>query len=127
MASNKDRLMGNLSNVPAQQPIKKAPTTYPLSTQRDSAVTQESENALSHNTTRTSPPESILAPPRERTNALSHNSVSAKVEPKRVSRGYKLREDLIKSLKRIALEDDRLLYEVMEEAIEQYLERQKAG
>jgi hypothetical protein len=42
---------------------------------------------------------------------------------KRVNRGYKLREDVIKELKLIAVYEDRNLYQVMEEAIEQYLER----
>jgi len=42
---------------------------------------------------------------------------------KRVNRGYALREDLIKELKLIAVREDRNLYQVMEEAIEQYLER----
>jgi predicted transcriptional regulator len=46
-------------------------------------------------------------------------------EAKRVSRGYKLREDLIKALKRLAVDTDKKLYEVMEEAIEEYLERHK--
>jgi hypothetical protein len=44
-------------------------------------------------------------------------------KPKRVNRGYALREDLIKELKLIAVYEDRNLYQVMEEAIEQYLER----
>lgn len=47
--------------------------------------------------------------------------------PRRVNRGYALREDLIKALKRIALEEDRPLYTVMEEAIEAYLARYHAG
>jgi hypothetical protein len=42
---------------------------------------------------------------------------------KRVNRGYKLREDLIKACKRVALETDRTLYAVMEEALEEYLKR----
>lgn len=54
-------------------------------------------------------------------NASSHQRTSAMVEPMRVNRGYKLREDLIKACKRIALEEDRHLYEVMEEALEAYL------
>ena len=57
----------------------------------------------------------------ESENALSHQRTSAKNEPVRVNRGYKLREDLIKACKRIALEEDRHLYEVMEEALEAYL------
>ncbi len=46
-------------------------------------------------------------------------------EAKRVSRGYMLREDLIKALKKLAVDTDKKLYEVMEEAIEEYLERHK--
>ena len=46
---------------------------------------------------------------------------------KRVNRGYALREDLIKELKLIAVREDRNLYQVMEEAIEQYLARRAAG
>lgn len=43
------------------------------------------------------------------------------VRHKRVNRGYKLREDLIKRCKIIAVEEDRKLYEVMEEALALYL------
>lgn len=72
------------------------------------------------------------AAPQERTSAETQNSVSAETqkrseEPKRVNRGYMLREDLIKDVKRLALEDDRKLYEVMEEALEEYLARRKTG
>lgn len=55
-----------------------------------------------------------IAQMRERTIAQSHN---------RVNRGYKLREDLIKQCRRLALEQDRKLYEVMEDALAEYLER----
>ena len=41
----------------------------------------------------------------------------------RVSQGQRLRADLVKQLKRIAVDEDRKLYEVMEEALEQYIER----
>jgi len=56
--------------------------------------------------------------------AQSHNRTNA---PLRVNRGYKLREDLIKQCKRLALDEDRTLYEVMEEAIEEYLARKQAA
>ena len=46
---------------------------------------------------------------------------------KRVNRGYMLREDLILDCKRIALEDGRKLYEVMEEALAEYVEHHKEG
>ncbi len=53
---------------------------------------------------------------RNRINAQSHE---------RVNRGYKLREDLIDGCKQIALNQHRKLYEVMEDALSEYLERQK--
>jgi hypothetical protein len=43
----------------------------------------------------------------------------------RVNRGYKLREDLIDGCKRLALDQHRKLYEVMEEALSEYLEKHK--
>jgi hypothetical protein len=76
------------------------------------------------------------APTHERISAESHERTSASqvgladipVRHKRVNRGYKLREDLIKACKRIALEEDRKLYEVMEEALAMYLaQRQQAN
>ncbi len=65
--------------------------------------------------------ERVDAQTHERDDALSHRRISAKTAPVRVNRGYKLREDLIKACKRIALEEDRHLYEVMEEALAAYL------
>ena len=45
--------------------------------------------------------------------------------PQRVNRGYMLRADLIKALKLLAVQEDRNLYEVMEEALEEYLARHR--
>jgi hypothetical protein len=45
----------------------------------------------------------------------------------RVNRGYKLREDLVKACKRLALDTDRNLYEVMEEALREHLRRHGIG
>ncbi len=59
-------------------------------------------------------------------NAQSHDRTNAKSrQPARVNRGYALREDYVKQLKRIAVEEDRKLYEVMEEALAQYLARRR--
>ncbi len=59
-------------------------------------------------------------------NAQSHDRINAKLrQPARVNRGYALREDYVKQLKRIAVEEDRKLYEVMEEALAQYLARRR--
>lgn len=65
------------------------------------------------------------APPRSGSSAAARTSSSS--EPKRVSRGYKLRVDLVKACKRLALEEDRNLYEVMEEALEAYLSSKARG
>ncbi len=55
--------------------------------------------------------------------AKTHDRTIAPTQQyKRVNRGYKLREDLIKECKRLALEQDKMLYEVMEEALIAYLE-----
>ncbi len=67
--------------------------------------------------------ERTSAQTQDRTNAITHNRTNAVEEPKRINRGYKLREDLIKACKRIALDEDRHLYEVMETALEEYISR----
>ena len=62
---------------------------------------------------------------QDRTNAQSRKGApEARV---RINRGYALREDLVKDLKRVALDEDRKLYEVMDEALEQYLARRRAS
>ncbi len=58
------------------------------------------------------------------TSAKTHNRINAQSH-ERVNRGYKLREDLIDGCKQIALNQHRKLYEVMEEALSEYLEKHK--
>ncbi len=81
-------------------------------------------------------------PPRQddRTSAETQDRTSAETQDRinaqsrkgapearaRINRGYALREDLVKELKRVALDEDRKLYEVMDEALEQYLARRRA-
>jgi hypothetical protein len=75
------------------------------------------------------------AAPQERTIATSQNSEIAQSQkrtnaetqdkPKRVNRGYMLREDLIRDMRVLAVQEGRNLYEVMEEAFESYLERRR--
>jgi hypothetical protein len=57
------------------------------------------------------------------TKAQVHNNTGTQEKPKRTTRGYRLRDDLVKRCKRIAVEEERKLYEVMEEALEEYLAR----
>jgi hypothetical protein len=60
-----------------------------------------------------------------RTNASSQTGGVPTDQPvRRVNRGYKLREDLIRKYKQLALDRDQHLYEVMETALEEYLDRQ---
>jgi hypothetical protein len=73
---------------------------------RINAETQQSSTGVQRDTPASKPP-------------------TAKPGPKRINRGYQLREDLVKALKRIALDEDRNLYDVMEEAFEQYLARRQ--
>jgi hypothetical protein len=56
-----------------------------------------------------------------RTNAQSHQNTIV-----RVNRGYKLREDIIKDMKILATNSDKKLYEVMEEAMLDYLKKHRA-
>jgi len=73
-------------------------------------------------------------PPRQddRTSAETQDRINAQSRKgasearARINRGYALREDLVKELKRVALDEDRKLYEVMDEALEQYLARRRA-
>jgi hypothetical protein len=43
----------------------------------------------------------------------------------RVKTNYEIRHDYVRALKRIAVDEERKIYEVMEEAIAEYLERRQ--
>jgi hypothetical protein len=58
----------------------------------------------------------------ERSNAETRNRIKA-VQPIRVNRGVSVREDLIIECKRLALDDRRKLYEILDEALTEYLQR----
>jgi hypothetical protein len=88
-----------------------------LSTEAPPAESQDRENAASQSSDLAVSQSSESATSQKRTNAETQSG------PKRVNRGYMLREDLIKAFKRLAVDEDRKLYEVMEEALEQYLAR----
>ena len=70
----------------------------------------------------------VIAESQNRTPAKSHNRTITESQPgeqRRVNRGYMLREDLILACKQAALSDGRKLYEVMEEALAEYLSRRE--
>ncbi len=56
--------------------------------------------------------------------AQEHNGTKAQ-KILRPSKGQRIRTDLLKEVKRIAFEDDRKDYEVIEDALEQYIARWK--
>jgi predicted secreted Zn-dependent protease len=43
----------------------------------------------------------------------------------RIKTNYEIRQDYVRAVKRIALDEDRNIYEVLEQAIGEYLERHK--
>ncbi len=97
------------TEAPVEQDGVPQPTTNVAETQqRESAKTHDRINAETQNSGNAE----LREAPKEK---------KVKPGPKRINRGYALREDLIKALKRVAIDDDRNLYEVMEEAFEQYL------
>ncbi len=72
---------------------------------------------------RLSTEEPVVEPDRAPAETQKRSSAKSQDGPKRVNRGYMLREDLIIACKRVALNDGRKLYEVMEDALTQYLSR----
>ena len=97
--------------------------------QSEIAQTQERTNAEMRNRINAEAQQSETAETQERISAKTQQRENAETQkkPKRVNRGYMLREDLVKKLRLLAVQEDRNLYEVMEEALEQYLERRKGG
>jgi hypothetical protein len=63
---------------------------------------------------------------RANTSASPPNEGADVQNQTRVKRGCALRADVINELKLIAVREDRTVYQVMEEAIEQYLVRRAA-
>ena len=59
--------------------------------------------------------------------ALVHKGTHQSGRVKRSARGFRLRDDLVRACKRVAFEEDRKLYEVMEEALTEYLARRGVG
>jgi hypothetical protein len=113
MADKKKDLAAMLGDEPQKRPIRRGQPVRLSTEDAPAAETRERTSASSHG--------SEIAGTQKRTSAGTQG------EPKRVNRGYALREDLIKDFKHLAVEEDRKLYEVMEEALEEYLARRKAG
>jgi len=110
MADKKQDLAAGLAASSAKPQLRRGGGMH-LSTEGVvDAETQNSEIASSQN--------SEIAQTQKRETAKTQG-------PKRVNRGYMLREDLVKEFKLIAVREDRNMYEVMEQALEEYLERRR--
>ncbi len=107
MAGNRDKLAGLLDKQRPKSTLKKG-AGFRLSTEPTEEASEQIE-----------PQAGNLEIRKSRNQEISQN------KPKRVKLGYAIREDLIKAYKRIALEEDRHSYEVMEEALEEYLARHR--
>ena len=107
------RRRGEGMRLSTEAPVEKDGVPQPTT---NVAETQQRESAETHNRINAETQNSGNAELRE-----APKEKKVKPGPKRINRGYALREDLIKALKRVAIDDDRNLYEVMEEAFEQYL------
>ncbi len=129
MPAKKD-LAAMFTNDTSKPPVIRRGRGVRLSTEATEAQTTSSEdertNAISHNRTNAEIRDRANAQSQISASAKPHDRTSALDEPKRINRGYKLREDLVKACKRIALDEDRNLYEVMEEALEEYVKRRQA-
>ena len=107
MAGNRNKLANMLSG---EEPIKKG-RGYRLSTEQPVAE----------------PAQQAQAEPREQDTRNQETKKSRKEdEVKRRKHNYEVREELIRRMKRVALDEDRKIYEVIEEAMEEYLAKRSA-
>jgi hypothetical protein len=114
MADKKKDLAAMLGGETPKPAIRRGQGVRLSTETTPAAETQERDTAASQS--------SEIAETQKRRNAETQKRNAG---PKRVNRGYSLREDLIKEFKLIAVREDRNLYEVMEEALEQYLARRQ--
>ena len=125
--ADKDKLASMLGGDAQKPPIRRGQGVR-LSTEappaaegqkRTNAASQNSEIAETQKRTNAASQNSEIAASQERTNAETQQ------KPKRVNRGYMLREDLIRNMRVLAVQEGRNLYEVMEEALEAYLDQHR--
>jgi undecaprenyl pyrophosphate synthase len=100
-----------LDDAPHRTPLRRG-RGFQLSTETTAEAQSPSE-------------ESSPSVSRNRNIEKSRNRETVSAKPRRIKRGYELREDLVRACKMIAAQEDRKIYEVMEEALEQYLEQRQ--
>ena len=105
--AGKDKLANMLSG---EQPIKKG-RGYQLSTKTPAAAQSDAQGE---------------APSTEPSRNLETKISRKENGVKRRKLGYEIREDLIRQCKQVALDEDRKIYEVIEEALVAYLANRSA-
>ena len=121
----------NLADVQSETP------TAPLRRGRGLRLSRAPKQSSARSPKAEAPPELIAAPPESIEAAAeplavdieSDSTIAAPFEPEqpepvREKRKLKLRKELLKECKRIARAQDRKLYQVIEAALESYIERQ---
>lgn len=111
MADKKKDLAAMLGGEKPKPPIRRGQGVVLSTESKPGTEAQERPNAVSQN--------GEIAQSQKRTIAETQG------KPKRVNRGYMLREDLIRDMRVLAVQEGRNLYEVMEEAFEAYLEQRR--
>ena len=112
MADSRKKLSEMIDTTPAQPVLKKG-RRYRLSTEAD-ATSEASQPRVE--------PQSVQ---NSRNLEIKNSGNQEPGKVKRIKPGYLLREDLIQACRRIAFDENRHYYEVIEEALEQYVERRK--
>jgi hypothetical protein len=141
MSKGVEKLKNTLGETSAVPPLRRGKGIQLSVDERTNAPTHERTNAPTHERTNAPTHERTNAPTHERTNAPTHERTNAPTHERtnaaaageldkvstyeRVNRGYKLREDLIHECRLTALTQKRKLYEVMEDALAEYLERHR--
>ncbi len=89
--------------------------------QSEQPIQEQAENTLPP--VRKAAEESLK--PRNQEIKISRNKEQAAVVAPRVKTNYEIRQDYVRAMKRIAVDDGRKIYEVLEDAIGQYLEQHR--
>jgi hypothetical protein len=126
MADKKQDLAASLAASSAKPQLRRGGGMRLSTEGAADAETQNSEIASSQDSEIASSQNRKTAKTQDSEIASSQKRETAKTQgPKRINRGYMLREDLVKEFKLIAVREDRNMYEVMEQALQEYLERRR--
>ncbi len=92
-------------------------------TQQHDVATQAVHEQADRGTPTASETVGEIKKPRNQETKSSRNQEDGPGKVPRIKTNYEIREDYVRAVKRIAVDDGRKIYEVLEEAIAQYLDR----